>query len=415
MKILVHDYAGHPFQAQLSRALARRGHAVCHAFAGSLTGPRGSLARREGDPCSLEFRAIDLPERLDKDNLLKRRSQEREYGVLSAGLLEAWKPELVLSGNTPSEAQAHLVRFCRRSGIRFVSWVQDIYGVAAYRILSKKIPVLGSLVGRYFMWLDSVCARRSDGVVLITEDFREQMRKWRTPEDRVDVISNWAPLEDMPLHAKDNPWSRAHGLHDLKCFVYSGTLAMKHNPRLLLELALVLRERADSRVVVISEGNGVDWLKARAAERGLGNFVFLPFQPFDALPLALAAADVLVAVLEADAGAFSVPSKVLTYLCANRPLLLSVPLDNLAARTVRAAGAGVIVAPADVKAFALLGKELIDDPGRCRAMGASARQYAEEHFDIDLIADDFEGVFRKAMGSAIGIPYQAEATRALAA
>ncbi len=28
MKILVHDYAGHPFQVQLSRALAQRGHQV---------------------------------------------------------------------------------------------------------------------------------------------------------------------------------------------------------------------------------------------------------------------------------------------------------------------------------------------------------------------------------------------------
>ncbi len=31
MRILVHDYSGHPFQAQLSRELARRGHDVVHS------------------------------------------------------------------------------------------------------------------------------------------------------------------------------------------------------------------------------------------------------------------------------------------------------------------------------------------------------------------------------------------------
>ena len=36
MRILVHDYAGHPFQVQLSRALAQRGHDVLHAYCASL-------------------------------------------------------------------------------------------------------------------------------------------------------------------------------------------------------------------------------------------------------------------------------------------------------------------------------------------------------------------------------------------
>ena len=33
MRILVHDHSGHPFQAELSRELARRGHVVTHSFA----------------------------------------------------------------------------------------------------------------------------------------------------------------------------------------------------------------------------------------------------------------------------------------------------------------------------------------------------------------------------------------------
>ena len=50
MKILVHDYAGHPFQVQLSRELASRGHTVRHAYAGGLQTPRGELQKRESDP-----------------------------------------------------------------------------------------------------------------------------------------------------------------------------------------------------------------------------------------------------------------------------------------------------------------------------------------------------------------------------
>jgi hypothetical protein len=32
MRILISDYSGHPFQVQLSRELARRGHGVTHSY-----------------------------------------------------------------------------------------------------------------------------------------------------------------------------------------------------------------------------------------------------------------------------------------------------------------------------------------------------------------------------------------------
>ena len=120
-------------------------------------------------------------------------------------------------------------------------------------------------------------------------------------------------------------------------FLYSGTLGFKHDPSLLLELARWARDN-DAVVAVVSEGPGADWLATHGAdEPGLR---LLPYQPYERLPEVLASADVLVALLEPDAGSFSVPSKVLTYLCAGRPLLVSVSRDNLAARVVERSGGG---------------------------------------------------------------------------
>ena len=54
----------------------------------------------------------------------------------------------------------------------------------------------------------------------------------------------------------------------------------------------------------------------------------------------LASATVLIGILEEDAGVFSVPSKVLSYLCAGRPIVLCAPAENLASRTLLEAEAG---------------------------------------------------------------------------
>ncbi|MDD4275143.1 MAG: hypothetical protein PHG14_15615 [Desulfobacter postgatei] len=67
----------------------------------------------------------------------------------------------------------------------------------------------------------------------------------------------------------------------------------------------------------------------------------------------LAGADVLITLLETDAGVFAMPSKLLTSLCTRHPLLLVVPKENLASRIVRERKAGLTCLPSDSKGFML--------------------------------------------------------------
>ena len=167
---------------------------------------------------------------------------------------------------------------------------------------------------------------------------------------------------------------------------------MKHDPGLLLALGQKYADNHDVRVVVCSQGRGADWLRDRAEAEGLTSVQVLGFQPFDALPDVLGSAAVLLAILEPDAGVFSVPSKVLTYLCAGRPLVLAVPPDNLAARIVTREGAGSVVPPGDGPAFVATVERFVDAPDARSAAGDCARAYAEQTFDIARITDHFERI-----------------------
>jgi glycosyltransferase involved in cell wall biosynthesis len=392
MRIVVHDYVGHPFQVQLSRELARRGHDVLHLYCSSFVTPRGELARRDDDPRGFNSRAIGLTQTVPKTNFYRRLRLESEYGPKLIAECEQFRPDVVISANTPSIPQVRLARWCALRRTRLVSWVQDVYGLAAYRLLGRKLPGLGHLVGRYFLQLDKTSARLSNAIVVITEDFSKLLTKWGVEPERIHVVHNWAPLEDMPIRPRDNDWSREHQLGAGTRFIYSGTLAMKHNPALLLELARMLQRNSSGELVVVSEGGGVDWLAAQAANEHLCSLRCLGFQPFEVLPNVLAGADVLVAILEPDAGVFSVPSKVLSYFCAARPVLLAVPRENLAAKIVVASGAGLVVEPADMVGFCAAAEQLIQSPELRERFGQAARHYAETHFDIRRIGDRFEAI-----------------------
>lgn len=392
MRIIVHDFAGHPFQIQLSRELAKRGHHVLHLYSRSIVTPRGALDSQPDDPRQLAIRGISLPSVIDKSSYLKRFLLERKYGRLLAAEIRSYRPDAVVSANTPLDAQSMALKAAHGTNARFVFWLQDIYSVAITSLLSRKLGWPGRTAGSHYSRVEGRLLRRADAVVAISEDFVSVLGQWRVPREKITVIPNWASTEEIPTVPKSNPWSRLHELDECFCFIYSGTLGMKHDPELIVQLGVQLDNIENARVVVVSEGAGADFIRERSLELGLRNVEVMAYQPYADLAYVLGAADVLVAILDREASVFSVPSKVLSYLCAGRPLLLAVPADNLAAKVVRSAGAGLVVDPGDSTGFAAGGDYLVCHPDIRQEMGARGLSYARDTFDIGSICDRFESV-----------------------
>jgi len=395
MRIAVHDFTGHAFQVQLSRELARRGHNVRHLYCPAFEGPKGPVTPRSSDPANLTIQAIgDSP--YPKYSFVRRFFADCRYAKDWARDLDTFRPDVVLSGNCSPVIQTRLLDYCERRSVRFVYWLQDWYGMAAQTTFSAKWGTAGRLLGGYILEKERKAVRRSHQAVFISEDFVKVV-----PEKTRDiaVIENWAPLDELPLKPKRNSWSVRHGLADKNVFLYSGTLGLKHNADLLLALALRCRSIHNSIVVVLTQGLGRAHLERRRAELNLPTLKLLDYQPYEDLPEVIASGDVLLAILTQDAGEFSVPSKILTYISAARPILLSVPPSNLAARIVASNNIGVVVDPADSEGFLNAAEQLLSDRERARMLGERARHYALSHFDISEIATRFETVLRKAVNS----------------
>lgn len=398
MRIVVHDYAGHAFPISLSRALAALGHDVAHVFASSLQTPRGDLTRKDGDSPALEFREIlmDPDYSRCKYSFRRRRNMEVRYGREVAKFITAWKPDAVLSGNTPTETQEPITLAAIADGGRFYYWVQDFYSLAVDRVLRRKLPVAGAWVGAWYRRLDRRQFQRSSKIIAITADFTPILsNEFGVDPAKVAVVPNWARIDEIPVLPKDNSWSRRHSLHDKFVYLYSGTIGIKHNPAILLELALKHSDDPAVRVVIVSEGIGAEWLRKEAAAARLTNLLILPYQPFHEFPAVLASGDVLVGILEKEAGEYSVPSKTLSYLCAGRPLLLAIPLENLAARITRDHHAGLTVAPGDLAGFIAAAATLHASETLRATLARNARAYAEATFPIAKTAAIFDQILAR--------------------
>jgi glycosyltransferase involved in cell wall biosynthesis len=397
LKILVHDWSGHPFQIALSREFARRGHNVIHAYFKGVQGPKGPMERQPSDPPNFRIMGRTMPEPYAKYDFIKRWLQERNYGRELARFILSERPDVVLSSNTPLDVQNATLKAVRFNDGVFVFWLQDILSVAMTSLLHKKLPFVGPPVARYYSYVERSLLKQSDHVICICDDFVNFVKEWGVAPMRCSVIENWASREEIIPVEKNNAWCHAHGLMDKIVFLYAGTLSIKHDPEKLLRLAQSNASNPNFKLVVASEGVGADWLKQQCEGVESNSITVLPFQPYEALSEMLGSADVLVALIEPDAAKFSVPSKVLSYMAAGRAILVSAPMDSFVARLVENVEAGLAVSPDASYDFVNAAMALVGQVELRKKYAANARRYAEEKFDQQKIANRFLSIFEEAM------------------
>jgi colanic acid biosynthesis glycosyl transferase WcaI len=390
MRILLHDYSGHPFQVELSRELSRRGHDVTHSYCDAYTSGKGHLTAEPGE--TIRFDPIGVGEVIAKMSFGKRLVQELRFGVELVRQVRRTRPDVVMASNVPIPTLMVLALVLRLRGIPWVLWHQDVQAVAirsfAGSKLSRAFAVVATLIGAGEKW----CARRAAAVVVIADSFVDVHRRWGTAA-KTTVIPNWAPLDEIRPVTRTNDWSHEHGLDEVRTILYSGTLGLKHNPALLVGLARqVIDAGHPVQLVVVNQGPAEQVLRDEAARQDVP-LLLLPFQPYERLSEVLGSGAVLVVLLEQDAGAFSVPSKTLSYLCAGRPILGLMPAENLAA-TLVAKVDGCVLPPREESlpaAAAWVGSVLADEE-RAGALGKAARGLAEQEFALAGCADSFERI-----------------------
>lgn len=401
MRVNLHDYSGHPFQVQLSRYLASRGHEVVHGYSTQYVTGHGRLTVGPDDPPTLRIEGITASAPMVKYSMLGRTRFEWRYAEAWQAALDREDFDVVIACNVPLFAMARMRRYFARRKQPWIFWHQDIYSAGVADEASRRFAKpLAAAIRVWVERLERAQVRDAAGVVAITDSFLAQYRRWNLRRDDAVVIPNWAPLDEIVPRERDNAWAARLGLARSPLrLLYAGTLGRKHNPHLLIDLLDAAHARGvDAMLVVVSEGEGAEDV-ARLAR---SDVCVLGYQPADKFSDVLGSADVLVALLEPDAAKFSVPSKVLSYLCAGRPIVALMPEDNPSAADVREVG-GVVGGPwaSGVSAAAQWLAGAWAAPDQLTSSGNRARALAECRFDIDLIGAEFAEILGRVACSQV--------------
>src|SRR5688572_2492647 len=99
LRILVHDFCGHPFPVDLSQALAARGHTVRHVYCEGYKGGKGDFASAAGP--NLSVVGLPVMGTFAQYAPVRRTRQETQYAAHFRRTAAQFQPDIVLACNVP--------------------------------------------------------------------------------------------------------------------------------------------------------------------------------------------------------------------------------------------------------------------------------------------------------------------------
>lgn len=293
--------------------------------------------------------------------------------------------ELILAISTPPTQGLLAGLLKRKLAVPFIYNLQDIFPDSMVNTgLTKRDSLLWKIGRR----VENAAYRYADKIVVISQDFQDNIMAKGVPAEKIVQIYNWINEEEVYFISREkNALFDKYSLPRDKFFVaYSGNVGHSQNMDLLLDVASSLREREDVRFVIVGEGACREHVEERLRMENLSNVSLLPFQPYEDIALVFSLGDVGLLISKSGVGSNSVPGKTWSYLSAGRPVLASFDLDSHLCRLLSEEGIGVCVEPDNAESLRKAVLQLADHPACLPDMGRRGRAYIENNLTARIAA-----------------------------
>ncbi len=295
-------------------------------------------------------------------------------------------------GNSPILQALTGIFFRATKRVPLVLWVQDLWPESLTSTGHVRNSLLLGGIKRMVAWVYRHC----DLILAQSRSFVTEVRTmsgtvpveyYPNPGDVESVFPEAAGRESAALPSGFN-------------VTFGGNLGTVQSVETILDAAAYLRPDAQVNLVILGSGSRFGWTKEQVEARSLRNVHLLGrVEPQVAID-AMARSDALLITLNDGEGLNkTIPSKLVTYLGAGRPIIAS--MNGEAADIVRSSGAGLVCEAQNARALADIILQLKAMPGPARdVMGAAGRRWYDEHFDLTKLTRTLIGHFETAIRKA---------------
>lgn len=346
----------------------------------------GRLIRRERTAWGSIIRVHPFPGK-SKSNLLRRAIGFAGFSAI-AGLCTLFaggihrRPAAIISMSPPLTLGLTGWLAARLRFTTAIFNIQDVFPDAAIEtgaITNKRIISVAR-------WLERVSYERSDAVVVLSEDLRDNVVAKVSPRhvDKITVIPNFVDADRIVPMDRMTPYRRELNIGNELVVMYAGNVGYSQSLTMLLHAAKQM-----PNITFVINGDGAARADLEQQATGLTNIRFAGYQPRDRVGEVLASGDIHVVPLRTGLGAVSVPSKTYSILAAARPVVAAIDPGTEVTRILEHSGAGVSVAPDDEDVFTAALQSMVANIDEAREQGRKGRQWVETHVSPAAVAQSY--------------------------
>ena len=265
---------------------------------------------------------------------------------------------LFLVSNPPTTA--FLPRFCSNP---YSVQILDIYpdALVASNFISEK-----SRLNRIWRQQNERYFSGASDLFTISNGMAKTMSQYCDIE-KIKVIHQWPPLfEKQEIERSENKFIRNHSLSDKFIVMYSGNIGVGHHVDILVDVAVLLRDRDDIVFTIIGEGFNKALVEKKAKEYQLQNCLVLPMQETELFQHSSKAADIGMVSVSKDLAALMIPSKTYNIINNQTPILCITDGESELSELVSSYDIGRCFKPSQIKEIAAYIVALKEDESKRR-------------------------------------------------
>lgn len=296
------------------------------------------------------------------------------------------RADVVFSGSAPPSQGVIIGWIKKLTGKRFVYNLQDIFPDS---LVNVNMTHKGSIIWKIGRKMENYTYRKADRIIVISEDFKNNILEKGVPEDKIVVVPNWVNSTIRSIPREENVLINRYDLDPSKFIIcYSGNIGYTQNIELLVDVAEGLKA-TDINFVIIGDGSTKEELERMITDRNLTNMKLLPYQPYEELSHVFSLGDAGLVISRAGIGGNSIPSKTWDIMAAERPVLASFDADSDLSKIIQKEECGIAV-PADNKEE-LIGAilKLYNDERLRKQYGQNGKRYLVENLDRDKCVGEY--------------------------
>ncbi len=241
--------------------------------------------------------------------------------------------------------------------------------------------------------IEMFCYKKADAITVHSKGNKDYIAGRGIDAGKITILPNWINTDEVRPLPRKNDFSDTHKLNDKFVVGYAGTFGISQGLLSVLDAARLLLDRKDIEFFIVGDGVERKAMEKRREELRLDNVRLLGMQTSAVYPYVVASCDVGLVTLNKKVKTPVVPSKILSMMAAERPVLASMAVDGDAPKLIAEAGCGLTVGAEEPQLLAEKIRFLADNRQLCEKFSTAGRDFAVRNFSLKKVAADIRNIF----------------------